>query len=136
HIAAEGLRRERADEIVAVAVRGDLVPRAGDPPHQGRQPLRHPAKNEPGAVNALLGHELQDALDIAFDTQFAPVPAVAVDDRLQVLDVEPVFHVDADRGRGNHDAHAGCLLPMMRAGTPPTMTSSSATSLVTTAPAA
>ena len=87
-------------------------------------------------MHPALGHEIEHAVDIAFDAHLAPVPAVARYDALQVLDMQPVLDVDAQRRGRVRSRHAGCRRPMMRAGMPPTITSSSVTSLVTTAPAA
>ncbi len=96
----------RVHELVvdpAPAVRGDLVPRRGDPLHEGRITLGHPAENEKGGLDAGLVEDLQQAVGVPLHPALDRRPARTRHDPVERADVEVILHVDGHRVQ--HAAH-------------------------------
>src|SRR5690606_4264298 len=114
----------------------DLVSSRVNRPYDCRQFFSDPAQNEPRAFCPAISHKIKNAVNVSLDTQFQAIPALSADYRSQVLDMKPIFHVNGKCGIPPRNVHLYRLCPITRAGMPPTITFSSVTSFVTTAPAA
>lgn len=82
-------------------MRRNLVACTRDPANKVWTSLGHPAEHEARAGNSPvgIGEEFQEAVGIPFDAEARLVPRFARNSTPEVLDVEPILHVDRHRGR-------------------------------------
>src|SRR3989442_3513355 len=63
-VLAKLLRRQRVQQLMVIAVRGDFMTAGGDVPDEARKSLRHPAEDEERRIHAMTLEERAEAVGV------------------------------------------------------------------------
>ena len=87
---------------------GQFMALVDDGAHQVRVTLGNPTQGEEGGPGVVLGQQREDAVDVALDPAFTPIPITSTDVGRHRRDLKIVFDVDGQRVgefRGQHGGY-------------------------------